>query len=105
MLVPPKPFLVEGSLQMNLDHFGVHEAPALLQALEFFGLYLSLDKSFGRGGGQLLAGQRQLSAMARATLSRARIVVMDEPNANCDARTGALLQEVLHAVPSAVEQC
>mmetsp|Transcript_48791 Transcript_48791/g.113090 ORF Transcript_48791/g.113090 Transcript_48791/m.113090 type:complete len:289 (-) Transcript_48791:96-962(-) len=93
-LVPQDPFLVEGSLRKNMDPFEWHSEAVLVKALSCVGLNLPLDTEVGKGGGQLSAGQRQLVAMARATLSHARIVLLDEPTANCDPRTDTLLQEV-----------
>jgi ABC-type multidrug transport system fused ATPase/permease subunit len=94
-VVPQDAFLFEGTIRRNLDPLNNHSLVDLTAALNYVGLHMDLDNNVGKGGGQLSSGQRQLIAMARATLSRARIVVMDEPTANCDCQTDAKLQELL----------
>lgn len=59
--------------------------------------HLTLVDEVGPGGDSLSSGQRQLVAIARATLSRARVVFMDEPTASCDAHTDEKLQELFCA--------
>ncbi|CAE8587300.1 unnamed protein product [Polarella glacialis] len=93
--VPQDPFLFEGPMSRNLDPTGAHSPSRLVEALSSVGLNFDLTAEVGKGGGQLSAGQRQLVAIARATLSRGRIVVMDEPTANCDAQTDATLQQLV----------
>jgi len=56
-----------------------------------------LESEVGAGGEQLSAGQRQLVVIARATLSPATVVLMDEPTASCDAQTDSKVQQLLHA--------
>jgi len=94
-VVPQEPFLFQGSLAQNLDPLGSHGQPELREALGRVGLALALDADVGPGGSQLSTGQRQLVAVARATLSRTKLVVMDEPTASCDSQTDALLQETV----------
>eukprot|EP00746_Dinoflagellata_sp_MGD_P150996 gnl/MRDRNA2_/MRDRNA2_82722_c1_seq1.p1 gnl/MRDRNA2_/MRDRNA2_82722_c1~~gnl/MRDRNA2_/MRDRNA2_82722_c1_seq1.p1 ORF type:complete len:983 (+),score=168.28 gnl/MRDRNA2_/MRDRNA2_82722_c1_seq1:1-2949(+) len=97
-LIPQDPFLFEGSLCRNLDPFGKFLRSELEGALRMVGLTFSLDTEVGPGGSQLSSGQRQLVAFARATLSKAKIVLMDEPTASCDAQTDAELQQVVSTV-------
>lgn len=96
-VVPQDPFLFKGPVSQNLDPFNKLQHPALTTALQSVGLTLKLEDDVGAGGEQLSSGERQLIAIARATLSSARIVLMDEPTANCDAQTDAHLQELVRA--------
>eukprot|EP00405_Crypthecodinium_cohnii_P052298 CAMPEP_0206590928 /NCGR_PEP_ID=MMETSP0325_2-20121206/39930_1 /ASSEMBLY_ACC=CAM_ASM_000347 /TAXON_ID=2866 /ORGANISM="Crypthecodinium cohnii, Strain Seligo" /LENGTH=1350 /DNA_ID=CAMNT_0054100011 /DNA_START=57 /DNA_END=4109 /DNA_ORIENTATION=+ len=93
-LVPQDPFFVEGALRTNLDPFNLHTNAELTEALSLVGLDMDLTTPVGKGGARLSAGQRQLAATARATLSATKVVIMDEPTANCDARTDNVLQDV-----------
>lgn len=97
-LIPQDPFLFEGTLLRNLDPFGRYSRTQLENAIKMVGLAFSLETEVGPGGSQLSSGQRQLVALARATLSTAKIVLMDEPTASCDAQTDAELQQVVSKV-------
>lgn len=94
-VVPQDPFLFKGSVSQNLDPLNSLKPEALRSALKGVGLNLELEDDVGAGGESLSSGERQLIAIARATLSSARIVVMDEPTASCDAQKDAQLQELI----------
>mmetsp|Transcript_91345 Transcript_91345/g.254372 ORF Transcript_91345/g.254372 Transcript_91345/m.254372 type:complete len:546 (-) Transcript_91345:236-1873(-) len=94
-MVPQSPFLFQGPVSRNLDPMSMHSSDIMVAALGRVGLQVDLTAEVGEGGEQFSAGQRQLIAIARATLSNARIVVMDEPTASCDAQTDARIQEAV----------
>ena len=53
----------------------------------------------GEGGRALSAGQAQRLALARALARDAAVLVLDEPTANLDAESGALVAEAIRRLP------
>ncbi len=91
--VPQRPTLFSGSLAWNL-RLSEPEADdaALAEAVEKAGLVevvaglpRGLETRIGDGGRRLSVGQSQRVALARAFLSRAPMVVLDEPTAHLDS--------------------
>jgi ABC-type multidrug transport system fused ATPase/permease subunit len=91
--VPQRPTLFAGSLAWNLRLFepGADEE-ALRRAVSDAGLddLLAqlpdgLDTRIGDGGRRLSVGQGQRVALARALISRAPMVLLDEPTAHLDS--------------------
>lgn len=103
--VPQDPQLFGLSVRDNLLVAAPHASDAtLMEALErarladlFKGSQarLTLDAVIGERGLSLSAGQRQRLALARAFLSEAKVVLLDEPTSNLDGENEHAIQEVL----------
>ena len=101
-LVSQRPFLPAGTLRdahtlgNDADDQGVWDALRLV-GLEGFvaGLPQALTTPLGDDGFGLSAGQRARIALARATLSTAPVLLVDEPTANLDADAAALVHDLL----------
>ncbi|KAI8801573.1 P-loop containing nucleoside triphosphate hydrolase protein [Cladochytrium replicatum] len=101
-IIPQDPVLFSGSIRSNLDPFGRHDEAELWDALEragmketVRGLEGSLDARVEVGGDNLSVGQRQLMCLARAILTKAKIIVMDEVTASVDHVSDAFIQRSL----------
>lgn len=126
-VIPQDPVLFSGTVRTNLDPFDEYEDVRLFEVLGHVGLYVSLDKvasssslsSIGsekaaggagrtqhikslseevsEGGTNFSVGQRQLLVIARAMLTGATLVIMDEATASVDADTDARIQRVFRS--------
>ncbi len=105
-VVPQEPFLFAGSIRDNL-RFGRPDATAgeVDEAVDVVGLRdlvsrlpAGLDTAVHERGQTLSAGERQLLALARAFLSRPRVLILDEATSSLDLRSETIVERALDAV-------
>ncbi|KAF5907627.1 cystic fibrosis transmembrane conductance regulator, partial [Clarias magur] len=101
-VVPQKVFIFTGTFRMNLDPYGCHSDKELWRVTEEVGLKSvieqfpdKLDFQLEYGGHVLSYGHKQLMCLARSILSRARILLLDEPSAHLDPITVKVLKKTL----------
>ncbi|XP_061085500.1 cystic fibrosis transmembrane conductance regulator-like [Conger conger] len=101
-VVPQKIFILTGSFRMNLDPYLKHSDEELWKVAEEVGLKSvieqfpdKLDFQLEDGGYVLSNGHKQLVCLARSILSKARILLLDEPSAYLDPITLRVLRKTL----------
>ncbi len=104
-LVTQRPFLSAGTLRDALclgsptDDDGLWDALRLVGLDGFVaGLPRSLATPIGDDGFGLSAGQRARLALARATLTSAPVILLDEPTAHLDGRATDTVHEVIRSL-------
>lgn len=101
-VVPQKVFILTGTFRMNLDPYSRHSDEELWRVADEVGLKTvieqfpdKLDFQLEDGGYVLSNGHKQLLCLARSILSRARILLLDEPSAYLDPITLQVLRKTL----------
>ena len=102
-VITQSPVLLSGySIRDNLDlsksrnDKEIREALINVQMMEAVEkLPDGLDSIVGESGSNLSVGEQQLLCLARGILENPKILVLDEPSANVDRKTDALIKEAL----------
>jgi len=101
-LVSQRPFLAPGTVRDNLTLGNDCDDDELWQILRLIGLdYMvitlpdGLDTQLGDDGFGLSAGQRARLTLARAALSSAPLLLLDEPTAHLDAESAELAHRLI----------
>lgn len=86
------PIVIPGTLGTNIALARRGSTPRdILRAAVEAGLNGDLDRVLDERGGGLSGGERRRLSLARALLSRSKVLLLDEPTANLDAETEARL--------------
>ncbi|KAI8916966.1 P-loop containing nucleoside triphosphate hydrolase protein [Powellomyces hirtus] len=101
-IIPQDPILFSGTFRSNMDRYGLYPDDEIWRALDHAGmkdhvaaLDKKLDTEVTEGGSNLSSGQRQLIVLAKAILSRSKILVMDEATAAVDRQADERIQRMI----------
>ncbi|MFE7929220.1 ATP-binding cassette domain-containing protein [Streptomyces sp. NPDC057456] len=107
VLLPQTPYVFAGTLRENLCYLAPDTPDSVLaEAAEELGMSALVERLGGADGrvdpGALSSGERELVALARAFLSAARLVVLDEATGHLDAAAERQVEEAFRRRPGTV---
>ncbi|NWJ00706.1 CFTR regulator, partial [Crypturellus undulatus] len=101
-VIPQKVFIFSGSFRKNLDPYGQWNDEEIWKVAEEVGLKSVIEQFPGQldfvlvdGGYVLSHGHKQLMCLARSVLSKAKILLLDEPSAHLDPVTSQVIRKTL----------
>jgi ABC-type multidrug transport system fused ATPase/permease subunit len=81
-VIAQEPFLLAGTLRLNVDPFGVATDEGMIKALERVGLWSAVQEKGGLGvrvdPTEWSTGQQQLLCFVRAILRPCKVLILDE---------------------------
>ncbi|XP_018429475.1 PREDICTED: cystic fibrosis transmembrane conductance regulator [Nanorana parkeri] len=101
-VIPQKVFIFSGSIRKNLDPYGKYSDEEIWKVTDEVGLKSIIEQFPGQldfvlldGGCVLSHGHKQLVCLARSVLSKAKILLLDEPSAHLDPITFQIIRKTL----------
>ncbi|XP_056655560.1 cystic fibrosis transmembrane conductance regulator [Monodelphis domestica] len=101
-VIPQKVFVFSGTFRKNLDPYGQWSDHELWKVADEVGLKSVIEQFPGKldfvlvdGGYVLSHGHKQLICLARSVLSKAKILLLDEPSAHLDPITYQVIRRTL----------
>lgn len=98
-------FDVRSNLEMPLDYAGIRQRSERQQRVAEVLSLVDMSGSEGLKPGKLSGGEQQRIAIARALITKPKIVLADEPTGALDTRTGDEVMQLLRAVTTGVGSC
>ncbi|XP_047551479.1 cystic fibrosis transmembrane conductance regulator isoform X4 [Lutra lutra] len=101
-VIPQKVFIFSGTFRKNLDPYGQWNDQEIWKVADEVGLKSVIEQFPGKldfvlvdGGCVLSHGHKQLMCLARSVLSKAKILLLDEPSAHLDPITYQIIRRTL----------
>ncbi|XP_048641986.1 cystic fibrosis transmembrane conductance regulator isoform X1 [Marmota marmota marmota] len=101
-VIPQKVFIFSGTFRKNLDPYELRSDEEIWKVADEVGLKSVIEQFPGKldfvlldGGYVLSHGHKQLMCLARSVLSKAKILLLDEPSAHLDPITYQIIRRTL----------